>query len=96
MSTGLLLSLYTLYYTYRGSIKLQVREDMFSPTVFGSLYWISGLGAILCPGSAAIDPDFGDPKTFPQFWLFTGLGAASWARWWLETRCGHMGGVEGR
>jgi len=59
---------------------------MFTAAVFGSLYRISGLSAILYPGSAAIDPEFGDPKTFPQFWLFTGLGAAIWVGWWAHGR----------
>ena len=86
MSMGLLLSLCTLYYTYRTKTKQQTREDMFAAAVFGSLYWISGMSAILYPGSAAIDPEFGDPKTFPQFWPFAGIGITNWVGWWLETR----------
>jgi hypothetical protein len=94
MLMGLLLSICTLYYTYRARTKPQVREDMFTAAVFGSLYWVSGLSAILYRGSAAIDPEFGDPNTFPQFWVFTGLGVASWVGWWLETRNGNMGGAK--
>ena len=47
------------------------RDDYFIAAIFGSLYWITGLSAILYPGSSGIDPEFGEG--FPQLYIFLGL-----------------------
>jgi hypothetical protein len=84
MSLGLLLGLSSLYYTGRPTSSRRAEKDSLrTAAVFGSLYWISGLSAILYPGSLAIDPEFGEG--FPQFWLFLGLGFASWEGFWMES-----------
>ncbi|KAL2075050.1 hypothetical protein VTL71DRAFT_8830 [Oculimacula yallundae] len=86
MSLGLGLGLATLYYTWRSDNLRSVetkRESLFVAAVFGSIYWATGLSAILYPGTLAIDPEFGEG--FPQFWLFVGLGVSAWAGWFVET-----------
>lgn len=82
MSLGLLLGLATLYYTFRKSSTVAARKDSLrTAAIFGSVYWISGLSAILYPGTLAIDPEFGEG--FPQFWLFVGLGISAWAGYFV-------------
>ncbi|KAH7361074.1 hypothetical protein BKA65DRAFT_523844 [Rhexocercosporidium sp. MPI-PUGE-AT-0058] len=49
MSMGLGLGLATLFYT----------DSLFTAAVFGSIYWVTGLSAILYPGTLAVDPEFG-------------------------------------
>lgn len=83
MSMGLCLALATLYYTYRPVAEDAAADSILTATVFGSLYWITGLSAILYPGSNGMDPEFGEG--FPQFPLFAGLLGLTWAGWWLET-----------
>ncbi|TVY56930.1 hypothetical protein LSUE1_G009703, partial [Lachnellula suecica] len=69
MSMGLCLGLITLFYTHRRTKSVnEEKESLRTAAVFGSLYWITGLSAILYPGSAGMDPEFGDG--FPQFWMF--------------------------
>jgi hypothetical protein len=82
MSMGLLLGLSTLYYTFRRRQIGGKNEDLFTAAIFGSVYWITGLSAILYPGALAIDPEFGEG--FPQFWLFPGLGLAAWVGYGVE------------
>jgi len=87
MSMGLGLGLATLFYTWRtGTLKSteMVKDSLFTAAIFGSIYWITGLSAILYPGTLAVDPEFGEG--FPQFWLFVGLGFGSWLGWFIETR----------
>ncbi|KAI9878308.1 MAG: hypothetical protein M1830_001289 [Pleopsidium flavum] len=84
MSMGACLSLATLYYTYRRVPEAAATDSIFTAAIFGSLYWLTALSAILYPGSKAIDPEFGEG--FPQFWLFVGLLGLTWVGWWLETR----------
>lgn len=52
--------------------------------VFGSVYWLAGMSAILYPGSLAIDPEFG--TGFPQLPLFAGLPVLSAIGWWIEVK----------
>jgi hypothetical protein len=79
MSMGACLSLLTLYYTFRPTPNVEAKKDsVFTTVVFGSVYWITGLSAILYPGSKAVDPEFGDPQSFPQFWIFLGFFVSSW------------------
>jgi hypothetical protein len=51
----------------------------------GTIYWIGGLAAILYPGTAGLDPEFGGPG-FPQAPFFIALGGMGIAGWLLETR----------
>ncbi|TVY42713.1 hypothetical protein LOCC1_G005074 [Lachnellula occidentalis] len=89
MSLGLSLGLATLYFTLRhasstpASVDIAREKDsLMTAAVFGSLYWLTGLSAVLYPGSLAVDPEFGEG--FPQFWLFVGLAVASLGGWGLE------------
>jgi len=62
MSMGLGLGLATLFYTWRtGTLKSteMVKDSLFTAAIFGSIYWITGLSAILYPGTLAVDPEFG-------------------------------------
>lgn len=83
MSMGVCLALGTLYYTYRPVGEDAAADSLFTAAIFGSLYWITGLSAILYPGSKGMDPEFGEG--FPQFWLFVALLGLTWTGWWLET-----------
>lgn len=95
MSMGVCLSLATLYYTYRmpyhGSDRvpgsatyIMARDSVLTAAICGSLYWITGLSAILYPGSKGLDPEFGEG--FPQFYIFVGWLVATWVGWRFETR----------
>jgi len=92
---GLCLGLVCLYYTFRSArlpaqttaqaasfAKETQKSDLFTAALIGSLYWITGLSAILYPGTLAVDPEFG--TGFPQFWLFSGLATVVWVGWWVE------------
>lgn len=62
MSMGLGLGLATLFYTWRSMSSTSVemaRDSLFTAAVFGSMYWVTGLSAILYPGTLAVDPEFG-------------------------------------
>lgn len=98
MSMGLCLGLATLYYTYRSpptplpnssTSLIKKKEDFFTAAIFGSLYWITGLSAILYPGSAGVDPEFGEG--FPQLFIFGPLMVGSWLGAWVE---GGLSGLE--
>lgn len=52
--------------------------------LLGVSYWVTGLSAILYPGSGAIDPEFGEG--FPQFWAFMAFGVCSLVGGVLERR----------
>jgi hypothetical protein len=86
MSMGLALGLSTLYYTFRpiNNDREKAKDSLITAAVFGSLYWVTGLSAVLYPGSKAVDPEFGEG--FPQFWLFLGFGVAAWVGAALEIR----------
>lgn len=91
------LGLATLFFTWRSSflspstaaaVAARVRRDSLHSAVFtGTIYWVSGLAAILYPNTAGIDPEFGPPG-FPQapvFTAFAGLGVLGWAyETWLR------------
>ena len=84
MSMGLALGLAALYYSHRPAPKALKADHIFTAAVFASLYWITGLSAILYPGSKAIDPEFGEG--FPQLYVFTAMAVISWVGYWLEIR----------
>jgi hypothetical protein len=82
---GLSPGLASLHYTFRSTpYNAAAADSLWTAAIFGSLYWVTGISAILYPGSLAVDPEFGEG--FPQFPLFTGFLACSWIGWWLETR----------
>ena len=84
MSMGACLALGTLYYTHRTvASPAEAADSILTATIFGSLYWITGLSAILYPGSKGIDPEFGEG--FPQLWIFSSFLGFAWIGWWLET-----------
>lgn len=59
-------------------------DSMITAAITGTLYWITGLSAILYPGSKAMDPEFGD--AFPQaivFPIFMGMAIVGA---WLEVK----------
>ena len=89
MSLGLSLGLSTLFYTWiapataGAATSSSTSWDAFTPALLGSMYFATGLSAILYPGSMGVDPEFG--KGFPQAPLFSGLIAMAWLGYWLET-----------
>lgn len=78
----------TIYFSHHSTSS---KEDMFTTAIFGSLYWITGLSAILYPGSLAVDPEFG--TGFPQLFIFGPLMVGSWVGAWVE---GGLGAVKGK
>lgn len=62
------------------------KQDSLAAALVGSLYWITGLSAILYPGALAMDPEFGGPDEFPQAPLFLALTGLVWIGYWLEGR----------
>ena len=81
MSMGFCLGLLTIYYTWRRSP--DPRDSLNTASLIGSLYWITQLSAILYPGTAGMDPEFGEG--FPQLWLSTGFMGIVGAGYWLES-----------
>jgi hypothetical protein len=84
MSMSVCLGLATIYYAYRPVPKAAAVDSIFTAAIFGSVYWLTALSAILYPGTAGIDPEFGEG--FPQFWPFLGLVVITWLGYWLEKR----------
>lgn len=79
----------TLFLTWRPAFTRMTRElsrETLKMAAFtGSIYWITGLTAILFPGSSGLDPEFGGPG-FPQLPLFMTFGALGLVGSWLEYR----------
>jgi uncharacterized membrane protein len=88
MSMGMGLGLLTLYFTWRvGSTKSTSEESLnsaFFAALTGCLYWLTGMSAILYPGSFWTDPEFDDGKLAPQIPLFGILFTLSWLAYLLE------------
>ncbi|KAI1207304.1 uncharacterized protein F4807DRAFT_183811 [Annulohypoxylon truncatum] len=81
---AVILSIITLYYTWRPARTRELnREFMFMSALSGSIYWFAGLIAILPPGTAGLDPEFGGPG-FPQGPLFVALMGCGLLGAWLE------------
>lgn len=73
------------YYALRPTATPAAEADsLFTAAVFGSIYYATGLSAILYPGSKGTDPEFG--VGFPQGWLFGGFWALGLLGYWLERR----------
>ncbi len=83
MSTGLVLGIFTAYYTWR-SAPLNAADSLRTAAIMGSIYWVTALSGALYPGAKGTDPEFGEG--FPQFWFFSGLGCLPWIGYWLEIR----------
>lgn len=79
MSLGLTLGIATAYYTWRDTTK--PKDSLRTAAIFGCLYYLAGLSAILYPGAMGTDPEFGEG--FPQAWLFAGLVGLPWLGVWL-------------
>ncbi|KAM3078141.1 hypothetical protein ACMFMG_002557 [Clarireedia jacksonii] len=85
MSMAVGLGLATLYYTHRRTAsKAAAADSLFTAAIFGSLYWITGISAILYPGAKGMDPEFGEG--FPQGIMFSVTAVLPWVGWWLETK----------
>ena len=54
----------------------QPKDSLMIAAIFGSLYSIARLSAILFPGDLTVDPEFG--QGFPQFWLLAGMTGLPW------------------
>jgi len=82
MSMGLCLGLMTAWLTWRTSTN--PADSLFCAALIGSLYWITGLSAILYPGTKWVDPELGEGA--PQVPVFSAHIALAWLGYWLETR----------
>ena len=70
------------------------KDSVLTAALLGSVYWVTGLSAILYPGSKGVDPEFGDPESFPQFWIFSVFLASSWVGWVFEMK--RLNGLDGK
>ena len=87
MSTGLLLGLITLYFTWRPTFAKSTydpHDSTWCAAVIASVYWIAGLSAIFYPGTKWMDPEFGEGA--PQLWIFSLHIVLAWLGYALETR----------
>lgn len=83
MSTGALLGLATLYYTWR-SDPAPHTDSIKTAAIFCSLYYIAAISAVFYPGSLAVDPEFGTGN--PQIPPFMVLATIPFLACWLEAR----------
>lgn len=67
------------------------KEDILHAAVIGSFYCAAGLAAILFPGTAWTDPEFGQGGE--QRYIFTAVIFLMWAGYWLEK--GRLAGIGG-
>lgn len=87
MSMGLVLGLLTQFILWRPSPKptaLSARlekERVQHAALVASLYWVTQASAILYPGTATMDPEFGDGG--PQMYLSGGLLTIVALGYWL-------------
>lgn len=83
MSMGVALGLSSLYYLYRPQYN---KDSLFTAALLCSMYWLTQASAILYPGTAWIDPEFGTEADAPQpkgIPVFLGI---TWLGYWLEMR----------
>ena len=99
MSTGLGLGLLTAYYAWRPtntSTMGGAMDNLFTATLFSSLYWITQYSAILYPGSDWCDEEFRD-RGIPQKRGAPMLLGLSWVAYGLaRARAYGLGGVLGK
>jgi hypothetical protein len=87
ISFGFALGLAGLYYIWRtpslptAAAKI---ESLFTAALMGSMFCVTGLSAILYPGSLAVDPEFG--TGFPQKWIFGIPLVINWVGYLVEKR----------
>lgn len=74
MSLGLALGILSAYYTWRPTAF--PKDSLRTAAIFGSLYYVAALSAILYPGTLAVDPEFG--QGFPQLGLFLAMTGLAW------------------
>lgn len=83
MSMGVALGLSSLYYLYKPQYN---KDSLFTAALLCSMYWLTQASAILYPGTAWIDPEFGTEADAPQpkgIPVFLGI---TWLGYWLEMR----------
>jgi hypothetical protein len=90
LSMGLVLGLLTQYYTWRfvidpSSDRVSL-DDTWTAALIGSVYYVTGLSAILYPGTTFIDPEFVDGHPHPQIYIFGSQLVLIWLGWFLERR----------
>jgi hypothetical protein len=84
MSMGVCLALATIYYTWRRSSNALIAKDSLKTAmIFGSVYWVTGLSAILYPGTKWVDPEFGEGH--PQLFIFVPLLLCATVGYLIET-----------
>jgi len=83
MSMGLALGLSSLYYLYRPQYN---KDSVFTAALLPSIYFVTQASAILYPGSAWIDPEFGTEADAPQPKGIPVILGVTWLGYWLETR----------
>lgn len=87
MSMSVTLGAACLYYTWH-TVSLPTamakRESLFTAALIGSIYCFTGLTAILYPGTAGTDPEFGEG--FPQKWVFGIPLLINWVGYLVEKR----------
>ncbi|KAI1185214.1 hypothetical protein F5B17DRAFT_442039 [Nemania serpens] len=95
ITLSVLLGLATLFYAWRPAATAALkREYMLASALAGSAYWVAGLCAILYPGTAGLDPEFGGPG-FPQGPLFALAAVFAVLGSWLDApTAGSAGGKE--
>lgn len=85
MSMGLSLGALTLYLLSKRNSNYP--QYLWLATITASMYWITGLSAILYPGTRFVDPEFLKPGDFtaPQLPMFSGFFVIAWIGYFLET-----------
>ena len=80
MSMGLCLGLLTQWYTWGAPNSSE--WGLLTAALLGSLYWVTGLSAIMYPGSEGLDPEYG--QGFPQAPVFAAHLVLIWSGYALE------------
>jgi hypothetical protein len=87
MSMGMGLGILTLYFTWRVATKStpkEILDSTFFAALTGSLYYVTGMSAILYPGSWWTDPEFDNGGFPPQIPIFSTCFVLSWVAYLLE------------
>lgn len=89
LSMGVYIALAIVYFTWikPDSALMSIEEQkecVRIAGIFGSMYWLTGLSAILYPNTAGVDPEFG--KGFPQLPFFCTWWGLCGVGYWLEMR----------
>ncbi len=84
MSSAIVYAAATIYYSFKTNAGPAAEsESLFAAALFGSMYAVTGLSAILYPGAKGMDPEFGD-AWLPQLPIFAPALVANWLGYWLE------------